>query len=1049
MENPGVTSVIRRRASLAPNAALIEALESRQLLSIVPVGVETQVNTFTTSTQSRPVVAMDSSGDYVAVWQSLTQDGDGWGIFAQLYNSAGTRKGSEFQVNVSTATQQDTPSVAMDSAGDFVITWQSGSNAGPPRVDNAGYDIYARRYNANGVAQGSEFLVNTYTSDWQTRPAVAMDSSGDFVVTWLSYWQYTDHNFSTYFQRYNAAGVAQGSETRVATSGPAPSVGMDSSGNFTIDYGSAAEQYSAAGAALRSVNLSSVPSGSVAMDPAGDFVVASSSGTQRFNAVGVAQGSLIAAGGTLARAAMDNSGDFTVTWQANDASALGVFAQSFNAAGVAQTSVFQVNTYTAVYQNEPGIAMDATGDFVIAWQSSTNEDGNGYGIFSQRYSASPGPVLVNLESTALNVLASPSTPLTQTLAFNSGIATLTGATVKITGNYQNGQDQLGFVNMPKISGAWNASTGTLTLTGTDNFADYMSALRSVTYHNTSATPNTSLPRTISYQATDAGGTGNSVSRVVNVLASSAAPVLSGLSDVHYVENGTPLALSPGVVITDANNLTIFSATVSFTNWQGEDRLSFTNTFGMQHSLVQNLAAHVAILTITGADTEAHYQAILRTVVYSDASDNPVTTARVATIAIDNGVSTVGGTENVTVAAVNDAPVVSGIEATVKQYNALGPAAPITSTLLLTDADNATLVGATVQISNYQNGGDVLTFANTPKITGTFNGFTGKLTLSGTDTVSNYRAALRSVMFFESTSQPTVGTRTISFQANDGQPSHNLSNLGTRTISVLPTMLSGVPTTTLSFTENGAPLAVASSVVVQPANSQNLTSATIKISGNYVMGQDRLAFSNSGGVTASFDATTGTLTLTGTKSFSVYQSMLQSVTYRNISDNPSTATRMITMTAVDDVGETSNPITRQITVTAVNDPPVLSAVESTALSYSHGSAATAITSTLLLTDADDANLTSATVKITSGFHSATDVLQFANTAKITATYNAATGVLTLTGTDSISDYRTALRSVKFVTTSGAAAGTRTISFQANDGHVANNLSNIVTRNITVT
>ena len=66
------------------------------------------------------------------------------------------------------------------TAGDFVVTWtsmyQDGSLGG----------IYAQRYNAAGVAQGAEFRANTFTTNFQTESAVAMDASGDTRSTWTS-----------------------------------------------------------------------------------------------------------------------------------------------------------------------------------------------------------------------------------------------------------------------------------------------------------------------------------------------------------------------------------------------------------------------------------------------------------------------------------------------------------------------------------------------------------------------------------------------------------------------------------------------------------------------------------------------------------------------------------------------------------------------------------------------------------------------------------------------------------------------------------------------
>jgi hypothetical protein len=56
------------------------------------------------------------------------------------------------------------------------------------------------------VAAGTEFLVNTYTTGSQSSPSIAMDSDGDFVIAWTSYGQ--DGSYvGVYAQRYNSSGV--------------------------------------------------------------------------------------------------------------------------------------------------------------------------------------------------------------------------------------------------------------------------------------------------------------------------------------------------------------------------------------------------------------------------------------------------------------------------------------------------------------------------------------------------------------------------------------------------------------------------------------------------------------------------------------------------------------------------------------------------------------------------------------------------------------------------------------------------------------------------
>ena len=93
---------------------------------------------------------MDAAGNFVIVWQGKDVSQDG--IFAQRYDSTGATVGNEFQVNVTAANAQVTPALAMDSAGNFVVSWTSNE-------DGSGYGIYAQRYNATGVAQGSESFV--------------------------------------------------------------------------------------------------------------------------------------------------------------------------------------------------------------------------------------------------------------------------------------------------------------------------------------------------------------------------------------------------------------------------------------------------------------------------------------------------------------------------------------------------------------------------------------------------------------------------------------------------------------------------------------------------------------------------------------------------------------------------------------------------------------------------------------------------------------------------------------------------------------------------
>ncbi len=143
-----------------------------------PLTPEIQVNTYITNNQQNPAIAMDSSGNFVVVWESQDQDGSGYGIYAQRFNANGTTNGAEMQVNTTTANDQTSPSVAMSNTGSFVVTWTSVNE------DGSGKGVFARQFSGTW---GSAFRVNSTTANDQFDPAVAMNkATGDFVIVWTS-----------------------------------------------------------------------------------------------------------------------------------------------------------------------------------------------------------------------------------------------------------------------------------------------------------------------------------------------------------------------------------------------------------------------------------------------------------------------------------------------------------------------------------------------------------------------------------------------------------------------------------------------------------------------------------------------------------------------------------------------------------------------------------------------------------------------------------------------------------------------------------------------
>jgi hypothetical protein len=149
-----------------------------------PQGNEFLVNSTTKFSQQASDVAMDANGNFTIVWQSDQQDGNQSGIYGQRFNAAGQKLGGEFRINTYTLDKQVTPQVAMDDAGDFMVVWQSFGQ------DGNGYGVYERRYNAAGTAlDANDVRVNKTTVGWQYQPSVSASGDGRFLVTWAGYGQ--------------------------------------------------------------------------------------------------------------------------------------------------------------------------------------------------------------------------------------------------------------------------------------------------------------------------------------------------------------------------------------------------------------------------------------------------------------------------------------------------------------------------------------------------------------------------------------------------------------------------------------------------------------------------------------------------------------------------------------------------------------------------------------------------------------------------------------------------------------------------------------------
>lgn len=308
-------------------------------------------------------------GFFVA-WQGGSPK-DFRGISARLFKGASPLT-SDFLASKNVPPDQYDVALTQDkgAAANFVAVWSESAGGNS--------EIMARRFAASGAPLGEPFKVNvdaagTPSVPLDFKPAVASSPHGGFVVVWTKVIQavaLSNTNPQVLVRRFDGAGVPLGPQavlnTGLATT-DRPGVCVDASGNIdavwaTVDHyrpfeankwGVAARRLSAAGLPL-----------------AAEAVVA-----------------LPTAGGPTTPVVSCSGSSFVVAWQSDQAPAVNGFdivAQRYNQVGAKIGAAILVNRQaTAEHQANPSISPDASGNFVIAWQSRLTTK---VGIFARRFS---------------------------------------------------------------------------------------------------------------------------------------------------------------------------------------------------------------------------------------------------------------------------------------------------------------------------------------------------------------------------------------------------------------------------------------------------------------------------------------------------------------------------------------------------------------------------------------------------------------------------------------------------------------------------------------
>ena len=423
--------------------------------------------------------------------------------------------------------------------------------------------------------------------------------------------------------------------------------------------------------------------------------------------------------------------------------------------------------------------------------------------------------------------------------------------------------------------------------------------------------------------------------------------------VTFTEGDASAAIGGNIAVT-APGAPITSATITITDAIAGDALMLAGA--LPATMAVQSGGGTAELILTGVGTESDWAAALALVRYTNSSQNPDAfggdTARTIEVVVGDGLSSsAAAIARVTVAAVNDAPILDQIandsvswtegdafvrldlggDATVADPDSADFAGGSLSLGVLTGGTSADLILVS-ETGGVSVSGSAVLVGGTTIGTLTSSGGGQPLTVSFNEeaTLARVQALLRAIAYTNlGGDNPPSATRAIAGIINDGDGGATGFGVNVTLIPVndAPSVATSAGARAYAESVNSAPAALAVDPGLSLADPDDgaLVSATVTISTGLQPGEDVLAFANSnatifGNISASYSA--GVLTLIsdgGTATLAQWQAALRAVTYANSSEEPSQAARTVAF-QVNDGDANSLVASRQLSVTAQNDSP---------------------------------------------------------------------------------------------------------------------------------
>ncbi len=603
------------------------------------------------------------------------------------------------------------------------------------------------------------------------------------------------------------------------------------------------------------------------------------------------------------------------------------------------------------------------------------------------------------------------------------ISTVAGQTYQLSFDYLDGSSTLNQSLVASVTGTGNLLTTAQLVTDVATTAP--GARYTFTFVADSSTATITLTDT-----SDQSGLSNGTANVDGMVDNVSVRQLAGqMGTLNYTENAGPVAIHSLLNLSDFDSTNLVGATVQITSGfnSSQDLLAFTNQLG----ITGNYNSTTGILTLSGSASVADYQTALRSITYANTSESPSSSRAISFTVDDGSLSSTVATRSIAINTVNDTPIAVADTATAVEAggtsNGTAGTNP-TGNVLTNDTDvdagdtkTVTGVLAGVQASASANVGSA--------VTGTFGSISIAADGSYTYTVDNSNASVQELRTTANTLQDvfTYTMRDAAGLTSTTQITVTIQGANDTPVSVVDTAIAveagGVGNATAGSNPTG-------NVLTNDTDVDSVGNGETKAVTGVAAGTQASA---SGNVATAVSGTYGSLSIAASGAYT-YTVNNANAAVQALRNSGQTLTDVFTYTMTDAAGATSST---QITLTiqGANDAPVQSAIEGSPLSYTEGAGAVAISSTLTLDDVDDANLSSATIQITSNYRNGEDLLSFTNQNGISGTWDTLTGTLTLTGSATKAQYQAALRSITYSNFSELPnTSTRTVSFAVSDGEL---------------